>query len=51
MTSKTHQFKNAMLVHAPKFIHVCSTGVSSFQTLEHMFCMYSELHVHAAILS
>ena len=30
MMSKTHEFKNAMRVHAPKFI--CSTGVSDFKT-------------------
>ena len=40
---------NAMRVHAPKLI--CSTGVSSFQTFKRVFCMYSELHLHAAILS
>ena len=49
MTSKTHQFKNAMRVYAPKLI--CSTGVSSFQTFKRVFCMYSELRLHAAILS
>ena len=38
-----------MRVHAPKLI--CSTGVSSFQTLKRVFCMYSELRLHAAILS
>ena len=38
-----------MRVHAPKLI--CSTGVSSFQTFKRVFCMYSELRLHAEILS
>ena len=38
-----------MRVHTPKLI--CSTGVSSFQTFKCMFYMYSELGLHAAILS
>ena len=38
-----------MRVYAPKLI--CSMGVSSFQTLKQVFCMYSELRLHAAILS
>ena len=38
-----------MRVHEPKLI--CSTGVSSFQTFKRVFCMYSELRFHAAILS
>ena len=49
MTSKTHLFKNAMCVYAPKLI--CSMGVLSFQTFKRLFCMYSELRLHAAILS
>ena len=38
-----------MRVHAPKLIW--STGVASFQTFKRVFCMYSELRLHAAILS
>ena len=38
-----------MRVHPPKLI--CSMGASSFQTFKRVFCMYSELHLHAAILS
>ena len=49
MTSKAHQFKNAMRVHAPKLI--CSTGVSNLQTFKLVFCMYNKLRLHAAILS
>ena len=49
MTSKTRWFKNAMRVHVPKLI--CSTGVLSFQTFKRVFCMYSELRLHAAFLS
>ena len=49
MTSKTHQFKNAMRVHAPKLIY--STGVSNFQTFKLLFCMYNKLRLHAEILS
>ena len=47
MTSKTHQFKNAISVHALKLI--CSTGVSNFQTSKLVFCMYNKLRLHAAI--
>ena len=49
MTSKTHKFNNVMRVHAPKLI--CSTGVLGFQTFELLFCMFSKLRLHAAILS
>ena len=49
MTSSTHEFKNAMRVHAPKLI--CSTGVSNFQTFKLVFCMYSKLRLHAVIVS
>ena len=39
-----------MRVQVPKLI--CSTGVSSFQTFKRdVFYMYSELRLHAAILS
>ena len=47
MTSKTHQFKIAVRVHAPKLI--CSTGVSNFQTFKLVFCMYKKLPLHAKI--
>ena len=47
MTSKTHYFKNAMRVHAPKLI--CSTGVSNFQTFKLVVCMNNKLRLHAAI--
>ena len=49
MASKTHQLKNAMCVHALKLI--CSTGVSNFQTLKLVFCMYNKLRLHAVNLS
>ena len=48
MTSKTHWFKNAMRVHAPKLI--CSTVVSNFQTFKLVFWMYNQLRSHAEIL-
>ena len=38
-----------MRVYAAKLI--CSTGVSSFQTFKRVFCMHSELRLHAVILS
>ena len=49
MTSKTHCFKNAMCVHAPKLI--CSMGVWNFQTFKLEFCMYNKLCSHAVVLS
>ena len=49
MTSKTHYFKNAMRVHAPKLI--CSSGFLNFQTFKLVFSMYKKLRLHAAILS
>ena len=49
MTSKTHQFKNAMRVYAAELI--CSTGVSGFQTVKPMFCIYNKLRLHAKMLS
>ena len=36
MTSKTHQFKNAMRAYAAELI--CSTGVWGFQTFKPVFC-------------
>ena len=49
MTSKTHYFKNAMRMYAAELI--CSTGVSGFQTLKPMFCVYKKLRLHAEMLS
>ena len=49
MTSKTHQFTNAMRVYAAELI--CSTGVSGFQTLKPVFCLYYKLSLHAEMLS
>ena len=49
MTSKTHQFKNAMRVSAAELI--CSTGVSGVQTFKPVFCIYSKLRLHAEMLS
>ena len=49
MTSKTHQFKNAMRVYVAELI--CSTGVSAFQTFKPVFCIYNKLHLHAEIVS
>ena len=49
MTSKTHEFKNAMYVYAAKSI--CSTGVSGFQTFKPVFCIHNKLCLHAEILS
>ena len=49
MTSKTHQFKNAMGVYAAELI--CSTGVSGFQTFKPVFCIYNKLRLHAEMLS
>ena len=48
MTSKTHQFKNAMRVYAAELI--CSTGVSGFQTFKPVFCIYNILRLHTEIL-
>ena len=49
MTSKTHQFKNAVHVFAVELI--CSTGVSGFQTFKPVFCIHNKLRLHAEILS
>ena len=49
MTSKTHQFKNAMRVYAAELI--CSKGVSGFQTFKPVFCIYNKLRLHAEMLS
>ena len=48
MTSKTHLFKNAMRVCAADLI--CSTGVSGFQNLKPVFCIYNKLRLHAEML-
>ena len=48
MTSKTHQFKNAMRLYATELI--CSTRVSGFQIFELLFCIHIKLRVHAKIL-
>ena len=45
MTSKTHQFKNAMHVYMAELI--CSMGVSGFQTFQPVFCIYNKLRSHA----
>ena len=49
MTSKTHQFKNAMHVYAAELI--CSTRVLGFQTFKPMFCIFNKLRLHAEMLS
>ena len=49
MTSKAHQFENAMRVYAAEL--VSSTGVLGFQTFKLAFCIYNKLHSHAEILS
>ena len=49
MTSKTHQFKNAMCMYAAELI--CSTGVSGFQTFKPVFYTYNKLRLHAEMLS
>ena len=49
MTSKAHQFKNAMRVYATEL--TCSTGVLGFQTFKPVFCMYNKLRLHAENLS
>ena len=49
MTSTTHQFKNAMRVHAAELI--CSTGVSGFQTFKPVFCIHNKLRLHTEMLS
>ena len=49
MTSKTHQFKNAMRVYATELI--CNTGISGFQTFKLVFFIYNKLRLHAEILS
>ena len=49
MTSKTHQFKNAMRVYAA--VLICSTGVLGFQTFKPVFCIYYKLRLHAEMLS
>ena len=45
MTSKAHQFKNAMRVYAAELI--CSTGVLGFQTFKLGFFIFNKLHSHA----
>ena len=49
MTSKAHQFKNAIRVCAAELI--CSTGVLGFQTFKLTLCIYNKLRSHAEILS
>ena len=49
MTSKAHQFKNAMHVYAAELI--CSTGVLSIHTFKLALCIYNKLRSHAEILS
>ena len=49
MTSKAHQFKNAMHVYAAQLL--CSTGVLGFQTLKLALCIHNKLCSHAEILS
>ena len=49
MTSKAHQFKNAMRVYATELI--CSTGVLGFHTFKLALCIYNKLRSHAEILS
>ena len=49
MTSKAHQFKNAMRVYATELI--CSTGVLGFHTSKLALCIYNKLRSHAGILS
>ena len=49
MTSKAHQFKNAMRVYATELI--CSTGVLGFHTFKVALCIYNKLRSHAEILS
>ena len=49
MTSKTHQFKNAMRVYAAELIY--SMGVWGFQTFKPVFCIYNKLRLNAEILS
>ena len=49
MTSKTHQFKNAMRMYAAELI--CNTGVSGFRKFKLVFCIYNKPHLHAEILN
>ena len=49
MTSKAHQFKNAMRVYAARLI--CITGVLGFQTFKLKLCIYNKLHSHAENLT
>ena len=49
MTSKAHQFKNAMRVYAAELI--CSTGVLGFHTFKLALCIHNKLRSHAEILS
>ena len=49
MTSKAHQFKNAIRVYAAELI--CSAGVLGFQTFKLTFCIYNKLRSHTEILS
>ena len=49
MTSKAHQFKNAIRVYAAELI--CSTGVLGFQTFKLTLCIYNKLRSQAEILS
>ena len=49
MTSKAHQFKNAMRVYAAELI--CSTGVLGFHTLNIALCIHNKLRSHAEMLS
>ena len=49
MTSKTHQFKNAMRLYTAELI--CSAGVSGFQTFKPVFCIYNKLRLHAEMLN
>ena len=48
MTSKAHQFKNAMRVYAAELTR--STGVLGFQTFKLALCINNKLRSHAEIL-
>ena len=49
MTSKAHQFKNAMRVYAAEL--PCSTGGLGFQTFKLALYIYNTVRSHAEILS
>ena len=48
MTSKTHQFKNAMRVYAAELYAAQEFWLPDFKP---MFCMYNKLRLHVEILS